>query len=98
MSTVDAPFPQPDVGHAGAHFELLFYVVQGGYPRADKVGSVARTKELFATMKNAVIVFVPAHSGACTKGLCDARHGRQRAQGEFEGSRQISPGCPLGQG
>jgi hypothetical protein len=49
-------------------------------------------------VKNAVIVLVPAHSGAGAERLGDAGHSRQRAQGEFKGARQISWAVFLGQG
>ena len=49
-------------------------------------------------MKNTVIVFVPSHSGACSEGLGNAGHSRQRPQGEFKGPWQISWTVILGKG
>src|SRR5262249_23560581 len=50
---------------------------------------IAWTKELFASVEDAFLMFVPTHAGACAKGVRDPGDGGKRAQSQFKCSRQI---------
>src|SRR5262249_44352998 len=64
------------VGHTRAGLKLLLDAVEGRNPRSYQIGGISGTEELFAAVKYAVGVFMPAHAGARTKRLGNAWHSR----------------------
>ena len=54
-----SPFPAANVSHSCSGLELSLDVVQCGNPGTHEIGGIAGTKKLFASMKDAVNVFVP---------------------------------------
>ena len=84
-----SPFPATDVGHSRPRFQLLFHTAQSGNPCAHEIGGIAWAEELFASVKDAVHVLIPTHAGAGAEGFGDPWNRRQRAQSQFECSRQI---------
>ena len=66
------------VGHSRPHLQFLLDVAQGRNPRADKIGGIPRTKEFFATMEDAVNMFMPAHAIAGAERFRDPWNRRKR--------------------
>ena len=60
-------FSAADVCHPCSRLEFLFHIAQGGNPCADQIGGIAGTEELLASMKDAVSMLMPTHTGTCTK-------------------------------
>src|SRR5580693_43355 len=83
-------FPAPNVGHLGTAREFVLDAIESRDPRADQIRGIARTEEFLASMKHTLLVLTPAHPGARTECLCDARDCGQRSQRKFKRSGQIS--------
>ena len=78
-----------DVGHSRARLQLLFDTAQGGNPGVYQIRGIAGTKELFASVKDAIHVFMPTHARAGAKRFRDPRDRRKRAQSQFKCAGQI---------
>jgi hypothetical protein len=68
---VDAPWPQPNVGHQGAGREGVDRAVECGEPLGDQVGEVPGAEEPLALV-DVVVVVAPRHAGAGAEGVGDA--------------------------
>jgi hypothetical protein len=78
--------PAADVGHTGAHPELLGHALQRGQPGRDEVGVVAGPEESFAADVHALVVRVPAIAGATLECALDLGRRFQRGQRQLEGA------------
>src|SRR5262249_35284709 len=83
------PFPAANVGDSPSRLQFLLDAGQGGNPGGYEIRRIPGAEELLTSMKNAVDVFMPSHSGAGAKGIRDPRDRRKRAQGQLKGSGQI---------
>ena len=70
-------FPAAHVGDLRSAREFVLDAIESRNPGADQIRGVARTEELLTSVKHPVLVLAPAHSGAGTECLCDARDGGQ---------------------
>src|SRR5271157_3857280 len=70
-------------------FQFRLHPVESRNPRRNQIRSIAGPEKLLASVKNAVLMFMPAHSSAGAERLGNARHRGKRSERQFKGARQI---------